>query len=159
MLIRQGQSPSSVGEGVSPAPCRANGARGRGYPDLVLRSWPVDPQALTDLLKPVGVTEMLVGATQAMPGVFPEGFGISPRSEPRNELLGTVVTRPEEHIYAIGVTYYDRNDDGDNEDIYKIDLTANEMTPYMRGSFEEDYPKFANTHRAAKPYLRKSEEK
>ena len=40
-------------------------------------------------------TEMVVGATQAHPGIFPEGFGIGRRSEPRNEYLGLVTTWPE----------------------------------------------------------------
>jgi hypothetical protein len=98
---------------------------------------------------------MAVGATEAMSGVFPEGFGIGRRTEPRNEYLGMVVTRPEEHIYVVGTNYYDVDDRCDNEDMYKFDLGTNEWTPYMRGTFEEEFPQYAGHHWAAKPYLRK----
>ncbi len=113
------------------------------------RSWPVDPQAWYDLLKPMATT-MVVGATEAHPGAFPEGFGIGRRTEPRNEYLGLVTTWPEPTTFALGVNYYDNADGRDNEDIYKLDLTTFEMAPYMRGSLQ-----YAGHHWAAKPYLRK----
>jgi hypothetical protein len=98
---------------------------------------------------------MVVGATMAHPNTFPEGLGIGRRTEPRNEYLGMVTTWPEPDIFVLGLNYYDRNDKGDNEDIYKVDLTTLQMTPYMRGSFEREYPEYAGHHWAAKPYLRK----
>src|SRR5712691_8048475 len=93
----------------------------------------VDSQAWHDLLVPMA-TDMIVGATQAHPGVFPEGFGIGRREEQRNEYLGLVTTWPEPNTFVLGFNYHDRDDRRDNEDIYKIDLTTFEMTPYMRGS-------------------------
>jgi hypothetical protein len=52
-------------------------------------TWRVDPQAWRDLLAP-RATEMIVGATNAEPGLFPHGFGIGRREEPRNQYLGLV---------------------------------------------------------------------
>jgi hypothetical protein len=117
------------------------------------RTWKVDPQAWQDLLKPM--TPLAVGATAAHPSLFPTGFGIGRRNEPRNQYLGLVVTRPEANTFVLGLNYFDTVDDGDNEDMYKLDTTTFEVTPYMRGSFERDYPEYAGHHRAAKPYLRK----
>jgi hypothetical protein len=117
------------------------------------RSWRVDPQAWRDLLAP-RATEMLLGATQAYPGFFPEGFGIGRRTEPRNEYLGLVATWPEPNTFVLGVNYHDNADGHDNEDMYKLNLTTFEMTPYMRGTFEKEYPEYAGHHWTAKPYLR-----
>lgn len=100
---------------------------------------------------------MIVGATYADPSMFPEGFGITRRSEPRNQYLGPVMTWPEPDTFVLGLNYYDAADKGDNEDIYKIDLRTFEMTPYMRGTFEQEYPQYAGHHRAAKVYLRESD--
>ncbi len=99
-------------------------------------------------------TDMIVGATQAHPGLFPEGFDIRRRSEPRNEYLGLVMTWPEPSTFVFGLNYHDNEDGRDNEDMYKLDLTTFELTPYMRGSFEQEYPQYAGHHWAAKPYLR-----
>lgn len=117
------------------------------------RSWRVDPQAWHDLLRPMA-TEMVVGATLAHPGVFPEGFGIGRRTEPRNEYLGLVTTWPEPTTFVLGVNYHDDADGRDNEDMYKLDLATFEMTPYMRGTLEQEYPQYAGHHWAAKSYLR-----
>ena len=116
-------------------------------------SWQVDRQAWEKLLAPVA-TQMIVGATLADPSIFPEGFGISRRTAPRNQYLGLVMTWPDPKTFVLGLNYYDPDDRHDNEDIYKIDLTTFEMTPYMRGSFEREYPEYAGHHWAAKPYLR-----
>lgn len=117
------------------------------------RSWSINPQTWHDLLLPMA-TEMIVGATQAHPGLFPEGFGIGRRTEPRNGYLGLVTTWPELNTFVLGVNYHDSADGHDNEDIYKLDLSAFEMTPYMRGTFEQEFPQYAGHHWAAKPYLR-----
>ena len=61
-------------------------------------------------------------------------------------------TRP---THVLGFDYYDAADDGDNEDMYTIDVTTGELTPYMRGSFEREHPEYAGHHRAKKDYLRK----
>src|SRR5688572_23485904 len=94
----------------------------------------VDPRAWRDLLAP-RATEMILGATTAHPGYFPEGFGIGRRTEPRNQYLGLVTTWPEQDTFVLGVNYHDSADRHDNEDMYKLDLTTFEMTPYMRGTF------------------------
>ena len=78
-----------------------------GYAERMARSWCVDPQAWDDLLKPMA-TEMIVGATQAHPGVFPDGFGIGRRDEPRNEYLGLVTTWPDGTTFVLGLNYHDR---------------------------------------------------
>ena len=117
------------------------------------RTWKVDPQAWKDLLKPM--TPLAVGATAAQPDLFPTGFGIGRRGGPRNEYLGLVVTRPNANTFVLGLNYFDTVDEGDNEDMYRLDTTTFEVTPYMRGSFERDYPEYAGHHWAAKPYLRK----
>src|SRR4051812_37555347 len=107
-------------------------------------------QAFLDSRPPVAV-----GATAAYPGMFPEGLGISPRSWPRNQYLGLVETRPEPTKYVLGFNDRDTADDGDNEDMYIIDVTTGELKPYMRGSFEGEHPEYAGHHRAKKDYLRK----
>jgi hypothetical protein len=99
-------------------------------------------------------TQMIVGATNAHPGYFPEGFGIGRRKEPRNEYLGLITTWPEPNTFVLGLNYYDTDDRRDNEDMYKLDLTTFEITPYMRGSFEVEFPEYAGHHWAAKPFLR-----
>src|SRR2546430_5566255 len=104
-----------------------------GYAERVARNPRVDPQAWHDLLAPMA-TKMIVGATQAHPGVFPEGFGIGRRDEPRNDYLGLVTTWPEPNTFVLGLNYHDNDDGRDNEDIYKLDLTSFELTPYMRGT-------------------------
>jgi hypothetical protein len=113
----------------------------------------VDPQAWQDLLKPM--PPLAVGATAAHPGLFPTGLGIGQRVEPRNEYLGLVVTRPERDTFVLGLNYFDAADNGDNEDMYRLDTKTSELTPYMRGRFEKECPEYAGHHRAAKPYLRK----
>jgi hypothetical protein len=117
------------------------------------RTSKVDPQAWQELLKPM--TPLAVGATAAYPELFPTGLGIGRRREPRNQYLGLVVTRPEPNTFVLGLNYFDAVDDGDNEDMYRLDTTTFEVTPYMRGSFERNYPEYAGHHWAAKPYLRK----
>jgi hypothetical protein len=97
-----------------------------------------------------------VGATPAHPGTFPEGYGIGRRSEPRNEYLGLVTTWPEPNTFVLGLNYHDNDEAWDNEDIYKLDLTSFKLTPYMRGTFEQEYPEYTGHHWAAKPYLRES---
>jgi hypothetical protein len=100
---------------------------------------------------------MMVGATHGEPGYFPrEGFGIGRRQEPeRNKFLGSVFTWPEPITFVIGANYYDRNDHGDNEDMYKLDLNTFVMTPYMRGTFAQEFPVYGTHHWDAKPDLRK----
>jgi hypothetical protein len=101
---------------------------------------------------------LAVGATLAEPGVFPDGFaelGISQRAAPRNQYLGVVTTRPDEETYVFGLNYFDVNDNCDNEDMYKFDAENLDVTPYMRGTFEQEYPEYAGHHHAAKAYLRK----
>jgi hypothetical protein len=117
------------------------------------RTWTVDPQAWHDFVKPF--TPLAVGATEAHPDLFPNGFGIGRRQQPRNEYLGLVMTRPGPNTFVLGLNYFDTVDNGDNEDMYRIDLDAFEVAPYMGGSFEKDYPEYAGHHWAAKPYLRK----
>lgn len=112
----------------------------------------MDQQAWQDLLKPM--TPLAVGATVARPDLFPTGLGIGRRTEPRNTYLGLVVTRPDTDTFVLGLNYRDTVDDGDNEDMYRLDTTIFEVTPYMRGSFERDFPEYAGHHWAAKPYLR-----
>jgi hypothetical protein len=119
----------------------------------VAKSRKVDPQAWDDLVKRTSLPA--VGATNAHPDVFPEGFGIGRRTEPRNEYLGLVVTRPERFTVVLGANYRDNADAADNEDIYKLDTRTFELETYMRGRFEREYPQYAGHHRAAKPYLRK----
>jgi hypothetical protein len=117
------------------------------------RTWQADPKAWDDLL---GSTRSLsVGATQPYPNVFPHGLGIGKRGQPRNEYLGLVMTRPQPNIFILGVNYFDTVDDGDNEDMYKVDVNTFQITPYMRATFEKEYPQYAGHHWAAKPYLRK----
>jgi hypothetical protein len=116
------------------------------------RTRKVDSRAWQDFVKPM---PLAVGATAAHPGVFPTGLGIGRRVEPRNEYLGLVVTRPEANTFVLGLNYFDTVDNGDNEDIYRLDKATFEVTPYMRGSFEKEYPEYVGHHRAAKPYLRK----
>ena len=128
-------------------------ARRERYAQQVARSRSIDPKVWHDLLAPVA-TEMLVGATYADPSLFPEGFGISRRTEPGNEYLGLVMTWPEPNTFVLGLNYFDVADGCDNEDIYKLDLTTFMMTPYMCGAFEQEYPQYAGHHWAAKPYLR-----
>ena len=113
----------------------------------------VDPnawQAFLDSRPPLAV-----GATAAYPGMFPEGLGISPRKTPRNEYLGLVETRPDATKHVLGFNYYDAADDGNNEDMYTIDVTTGELKPYMRGRFDREHPEYAGHHRAKKDYLRR----
>jgi hypothetical protein len=62
---------------------------------------------------------------------------------------------PDPTKHVLGFNYYDAADDGDNEDMYTIDVTTGELKPYMRGSFEREHPEYAGHHRAKKDYLRK----
>ena len=58
---------------------------------------------------------LVAGATAPCPAVFPSGFveiGINPRALPRNELLGTIVTRPRQDLTVFGVVYRDLCDGG-----------------------------------------------
>jgi hypothetical protein len=114
----------------------------------------VDTRAWQDFVKPM--SPLAVGATAAHPGLFPTGLGIGRRVEPRNDYLGVVVTRPDADTFVLGLNYFDAVDNGDNEDMYRLDTTTFEITPYMRGSFEKEHPEYAGHHRAAKPYLRKA---
>jgi len=94
----------------------------------------VDTRAWQDFVKPM--PPLAVGATAAHPGLFPAGLGIGRRVEPRNHYLGLVVTRPGADTFVLGLNYFDAVDNGDNEDMYRLDTTTFEITPYMRGSFE-----------------------
>jgi hypothetical protein len=116
------------------------------------RTRKVDPQAWEDLIRPT--PSLAVGATTAHPNLFPDGLEIGRRDATRNH-LGLVLTRPREEIFVLGLNYFDTIDDGDNEDMYRLDTTTFELKPYMGRSFESDYPEYAGHHRAAKPYLRK----
>jgi hypothetical protein len=78
-----------------------------------------------------------------------------PACRGRSEYLGLVVTRPEADTFVLGLNYFDTVDNGDNEDMYRLDTATFEVTPYMRGSFEKEYPEYVGYHRATKPYLRK----
>jgi hypothetical protein len=91
------------------------------------------------------MTPLAVGATAAHPDLFPAGLGIGRRGEPRKQYLGLVVTRPDVGTLVLGLNYFDTVDDGDNEDIYRLDSTTFEVTSYMR-SFETDYPESAGHH-------------
>jgi len=114
----------------------------------------VDPDDLSGLLPP-NTLSMMVGATQALQGVFPDaGLGIGRRDYPRNDYLGLVITRPAESILVLGVNYEDHKDGLDNEDILKLDINAGSITPYKPSDFEREYPQYAGTHRAKKDYLR-----
>src|SRR3954465_6983227 len=112
----------------------------------------VDPDAWQAFL--ASRRPLAVGATGAYPGMFPEGLGITPRTAPRNQYLGLVETRPDATKHVLGFNYNDAADDGDNEDMYTIDANTGELKPYMRGSFEREYPEYAGYHRAEKIYLR-----
>lgn len=114
----------------------------------------MDPEAWQEFLKPMA--PLAVGATAAHPAVFPSDLGIGRRVAPRNEYVGVVVTRPEGNTYVLGLSYLDTADDGDNEDVYRLDTTSFEVTPYMRGSFEREYGEYAGHHWAKKSYLRKT---
>jgi hypothetical protein len=112
----------------------------------------VDPKGWEDLLNQMRLPA--VGATNAYPDQFPEGLGIGRRTEPRNEYLGAVVTRPEEDTVVFGLNYRDHADDADNEDMYRIDTRTLEIEPYMRGRFEREHSEYASHHWAEKSYLR-----
>jgi hypothetical protein len=111
----------------------------------------MDSAAWEDLL---GKTRALaVGATEAYPDLFPDGL-FGRRAEPRNTYLGLVMTRPEPNIFVLGANYYDSHDKGDNEDMYKVDTATLKITPYMRGTFENEYPEYAGHHPTPKHFLR-----
>lgn len=101
---------------------------------------------------------LAVGATMAEPGLFPGDLGVGMRSTPRNQYLGMVVTRPEQDTFVFGLNYFDTKDGCDNEDIYRLDRSRGEVDKYMKGPFEKEFPQYAGTHWAAKPYLRKPDE-
>jgi hypothetical protein len=92
---------------------------------------------------------------RGLPGHVPRGPRHQPAEFPRNQYLGLVETRPDPTKYVLGFNYYDAADDGDNEDMYTIDVTTGELKPSMRGSFEREHPEYAGHHRANKDYLRK----
>jgi hypothetical protein len=114
----------------------------------------LEPQAVEPLLG--RFASLAVGATAPHPDLFPTGLGVSPRTEPRNTFLGTVVTRPAEDTFVFGLNYRDAHDAGDNEDMYLLDRKTFEVTPYLRGTFEREFPEYAGHHRASKAYLRES---
>jgi hypothetical protein len=69
-----------------------------------------------------------------------------------------VLTRPDPETDVLGLNYRDHDDgpDGrDNEDMYKFTPATGELTPYMRGTFEREYPEYTGHHWAAKDFLRK----
>ena len=119
------------------------------------RTRKVEEQAVRSLLRPMGT--LAVGATSAHPNLFPSGLGISQRDEPRNRYLGLVVTRPDPDTYVLGLNYFDGLDDCDNEDMFRLDTKALEITPYPGRSFENEYPAYAGHHWSTKRYLRKPE--
>jgi hypothetical protein len=55
---------------------------------------------------------------------------------------------------VFGLSYLDRADGGDNEDMYMFDRRTGELKPYMRGRFEKEYPQYAGHHWAQKQYRR-----
>ncbi len=97
---------------------------------------------------------MAVGATQAHPGYFPEGFGFGRREASRNDFLGTVFTWPEAKTFIFGVVYFDREDGQDNEDMHRLDLTKFETTQYKPRAFAREFKQYGRPHREAKGYLR-----
>jgi hypothetical protein len=113
----------------------------------------LDPQAWRALSP--SLTSLAVGATLACPETFPDGFGISRRDEDINRFLGLVMTRPDEDTFVMGLNYFDSVDGFDNEDMYKVTPTTSELVPYMRGTFEKEYPEYAGHHWASKPFLRR----
>ena len=117
------------------------------------RTRKVEQKAVENLLKPM--TPLAVGATAAHPDVFPSSLGVGRRDEPRNQYLGLVVTRPDPETLVLGLNYFDAVDNCDNEDMYRLDTTTLDLTPYMRGTFEREYPGYTGHHRATKTYLRK----
>src|SRR5437867_3289770 len=100
----------------------------------------IDPKAWLDLL--AQTRALGLGATEAYPGFFPEGLGITRRTEPRNTLRGTVMTKPEPFVVMIGVTYWDKVDNGDNEDMLKVNEQTLEITPMTPAEFAKEYPEY-----------------
>jgi hypothetical protein len=88
-----------------------------------LRAVP-DPRRLSaDVVRELRelTSQLGVGATLPDPGVFPGAFdraGIRRRTEPRNRLLGTTYSQPEEGIFVLGVAYHDARDGHTNEDAF-----------------------------------------
>jgi hypothetical protein len=42
------------------------------------------------------------------------------------------------NTFVLGLNYFDTVDNGDTEDMYRLDTATFEVTPYMRGSFEKE---------------------
>ena len=98
----------------------------------------MDPLAWDELLKHTSLPA--VGATSAHPELFPENLGIGRRTEPRNEYLGLVITRPEKFTVVLGLNYRDAVDDGDNEDMFELDTRTFDLETYMRGASSGSTP-------------------
>jgi hypothetical protein len=110
------------------------------------------PKELDVVLKPMG--NLAVGATCVHQSVFPTELGIGQRTKPRNTYAGYVVTHPAEDTYVFGLTYHDAIDDGDNEDMYRLDTATGEVRHYKPRDFEREFPEYAGYHRAKKFFLR-----
>jgi hypothetical protein len=110
------------------------------------------PKELAVVLKPI--SNLALGATCVHPGVFPTELGIGQRTRPRNTYAGYVVTHPAEDTYVFGLTYHDAIDDGDNEDMYRLDTATGEVRHYKPHHFEREFPEYAGYHRAEKFFLR-----
>jgi hypothetical protein len=80
--------------------------------------------------------------------------GIGQRTQPRNTYAGYVVTHPAEDTYVFGLTYHDAIDDGDNEDMYRLDTATGEVRHFKPRDFEREFPEYAGYHRAKKFFLR-----
>jgi len=121
-----------------------------------LRAVP-DPRRLSaDVVRELRelTSQLGVGATLPDPGVFPGAFdraGIRRRTEPRNRLLGTTYSQPEEGIFVLGVAYHDARDGHTNEDAFIFEgATLTHTTP---SELLVRFPQYDQDHWSDKPYL------
>lgn len=124
------------------------------YPQAMAKTRKVERESVESLFR--RMSPPAVGATAAHPDIFPSGLGIGRREEPRNRYLGVVLTRPAPDTLVLGLNYFDAADNCDNEDMYRLDMTTLDLTPYMRGAFEREHPEYTGHHRATKTYLRRT---
>ena len=103
------------------------------------------------------ITQAKVGATNYDAGVYPQVFGelgINPRTSPRNELLGTTFTRPDDRHRVIGISYVDHLDDAPaNDDPFLFDFDSGKLEQLRPDALTRRFPEYGPFHHGTKPYF------
>jgi hypothetical protein len=106
----------------------------------------------------------IAGTSPAFPGSIPQMLkdsNLKFRTEKldgkfRNELLGIIVTRPNESKLVVGDAYFDRKDNQCDETFFEYDIPTQTWTRYEGKSLEQKYKVkgfYQGSHKGNKKFM------